>query len=630
MANIKLRVLQLANEQRSAYGLRYNDYERYRKHCANRTHRLRSSLKMTHGKGREFKKLPEVPTENLKAGHLELLLFEAERAWSYSQELLALVPKKPDAARGLKQTAKGRFRRAVNWATQLLSRCQTLYASGALSAESFLEVHIYVLILNGRWLRQRYELDDALIQLSVAKSLLDELAATAPTSRDQALAVLFADEISPEIRYCAHELGRAKAYDIEGIVSEFAPKHKNELVEDCDKLLERLKEEASSAGVHETSRKLKPLFWEGTPVPIRNPELVDVLLKVQDAQARLEGEPATSEGTDEKGKRKESKASSSKKGVAAYDAILHALSDAEEVARKLVEAQQSSGTSSSTVGTSRDTHFVQAYIVYQLLSRRIQRDLLLTSSLLASHTTSRKPPLTTLRTSEQVDGRLYPAVIKLYDTVLQSLGQMRTLSIVDDNPDLSSAVEARISFTKGQRCFYLAKCYIPVKKYAEALVLSQKANIHLREARSTLSIIGTDPINTGSPAFYPLTNDECGKLEADLAADALRFKKEWFAYNGGSVKASNAGFKKPLFFDIALNYVELDMDKLQERAGKAPRPPVPIAAPLPVSAKATEPIGKKSQAAKVVEEARPATPEPTQQPARGGLSNLLGGWWGRS
>ncbi len=161
-------------------------------------------------------------------------------------------------------------------------------------------------------------------------------------------------------------------------------------------------------------------------------------------------------------------------------------------------------------------------------------------------------------------------------------------------------------------------------------MLSQKANIHLREARSTLSIIGADPITTGSPAFYPLTNDESSKLEADLAADALRFKKEWFAYNGGSAKASNAGFKKPLFFDIALNYVELDMDKLQERAGKAPRPAVPIAAPVPVSAKASEPVGKKSQAAKVVEETRPATPEPTQQPARGGLSNLLGGWWGRS
>ena len=58
----------LANEQRNAYGLRYNDYERYRKHCANRTHRLRSSLKMTHGKGREFKKLAPVGLEDTQDG----------------------------------------------------------------------------------------------------------------------------------------------------------------------------------------------------------------------------------------------------------------------------------------------------------------------------------------------------------------------------------------------------------------------------------------------------------------------------------------------------------------------------------------------------------------------------------
>ncbi|KAG6891905.1 hypothetical protein C0992_002945, partial [Termitomyces sp. T32_za158] len=36
------------------------------KHCANRTHRLRSTLKMTHGKGRDFKKLPPITPENTK------------------------------------------------------------------------------------------------------------------------------------------------------------------------------------------------------------------------------------------------------------------------------------------------------------------------------------------------------------------------------------------------------------------------------------------------------------------------------------------------------------------------------------------------------------------------------------
>lgn len=106
----------------------------------------------------------------------------------------------------------------------------------------------------------------------------------------------------------------------------------------------------------------------------------------------------------------------------------------------------------------RDIHFVHAYIVYQLLSRRIQRDSLLLSALVDSQSTSAsrsaKSSTSTPKSKPgQVDSRLYPAVVKLLDTVLQSLNQMRTLSIVDDSPDLASAVEARLTFTKARRSF---------------------------------------------------------------------------------------------------------------------------------------------------------------------------------
>ena len=79
-------------------------------------------------------------------------------------------------------------------------------------------------------------------------------------------------------------------------------------------------------------------------------------------------------------------------------------------------------------------------------------------------------------------------------------------------------------------------------------------------------------------------------------------------------------YRKPLFFNIALNYVELDMDRLMGRAGKKPSVPLVQAQPMPE---------KKSVAKAKAEELRPATPEP-QAPSRGGLTSLLGGWWGRS
>lgn len=292
---------------------------------------------------------------HLNTNSLQLLLFEAERAWVYSRELanLATLPANKDKAATLRRNATGRFRRAVNWATQLLSHCQALHAAGRLPTSGLIQATAYTLILNGRNLSNRYDLEDALIQLSVARSLLDELAAHASTSRDQALATAFADEIGPEIRHCAHQLGNTKAYDVDAIVAE-AASHRNTIVEGYDKLIQELAKE-SAGGAASERKKLKPLVWENEPVPVRNPELVDVLLKVQEAEEKLRESAAekTAVGASDEGEKKKGnvgKGTRSKRGVAAYDAILLALSDAEGVARKLAEAQQVSICHLSQIG----------------------------------------------------------------------------------------------------------------------------------------------------------------------------------------------------------------------------------------------------------------------------------------
>lgn len=277
---------------------------------------------------------------------LQLLLYEAERAWAYSRELTNLATTNAEKASALKRNATSRFRRATNWATQLISHCQALFAASRLSAEGLVQATAYTLILNGRFLSSRYEYEDALIQLSVARGLLDELASRAVTSRDQALATAFADEIGPEIRYSAHELGRAKAYDVDGIVNQLSAKHKNEIVVGYDGLMSKLAQ-GGAGGAEVERKKLKTIVWEGEPVPVRNPELVDVLLRVQHAEEKLqeaqtEKTPVAEGSQGDAGKKKErvGKGTKSKRGVAAYDAILLALSEAEDVARKLVEAQQ--------------------------------------------------------------------------------------------------------------------------------------------------------------------------------------------------------------------------------------------------------------------------------------------------
>lgn len=85
------------------------------------------------------------------------------------------------------------------------------------------------------------------------------------------------------------------------------------------------------------------------------------------------------------------------------------------------------------------------------------------------------------------------------------------------------------------------------------------------------------------------------------------------------------------------------MDRLQERAGRqVGHPPVVVASPVPQRVGGSggggekrleeKPVVVKSvvSRAKAEEIERPMTPEPTPVPAaKGGLSSLLGGWWGR-
>lgn len=167
----------------------------------------------------------------------------------------------------------------------------------------------------------------------------------------------------------------------------------------------------------------------------------------------------------------------------------------------------------------------------------------------------------------------------------------------------------------------MARAYSTLKRYAEALSITQSAHIRLREARYQLSLLTTPFIP--ETTYFPLANEpQLISLESDLNAEELKLKREWFAYNGGTVDGTeaDASKKKPLFYDIAFNSVNLPMDRLLRRAGRAP-------APMPTPAS----VGQLTKA-KVDEPAVLAVPEPEEPApagARGGISSLLGGWWGR-
>lgn len=209
--------------------------------------------------------------------------------------------------------------------------------------------------MKGRFFLRRDDFAEALELLSVARYVLssDLLAKDTGTSRDLALYTLFGDEIAPQIRFAAHSLGHKTSYDIDAVVKAVAtPKAIEKHIADFTALQAKLKEErARDVGAAGAGRgNLRDLIWEGQPVPVRNPELVDVFLRVQAAEdAMTDGKrksggagaktassssAATKENTDA------AKQKTTRVGVAAYDGVLLALSDAEAVVQKLVESKE--------------------------------------------------------------------------------------------------------------------------------------------------------------------------------------------------------------------------------------------------------------------------------------------------
>jgi signal recognition particle subunit SRP68 len=318
---------------------------------------------------------------------------------------------------------------------------------------------------------------------------------------------------------------------------------------------------------------------------------------------------------------------------------------------------------------------VYAYATYRLLSRRIERDLLLVDSLLSPSPVA--PPRPSPKSAKSgvaegkakesvVDPRINPGLVKLYDTILQSLEQMRNLSIVDESIDLVPSVESRLAFSRSKRyslayflvhllthflilrMLYLSRTYGTLKRYAEALSLTAKGHIYLREARSIIST-SVSQQNEVKPeeTYYHLTLDDVSRAEEELAGEETKMKMDWYAFNGGAAtSAPEGGHKKPMFYDVAFNYVELPLERLEARAaigqpGAKPEGNIKPALGATVTASApgrsiasqasgaTGENGKRQRRATKTEEA-PLTPEVKIVQSSGfGIGGILGSWWGR-
>ncbi|BGP50455.1 signal recognition particle subunit srp68 [Rhodotorula kratochvilovae] len=581
---ISIPLLQLVSDARSTYGLRHQDFGRYRSHCVAKVHHLRKAvgLGQTQGKSRKYQKKAVEADKVTSDKHLQIVLFDAERSWAHSQ-LLKSTLDDPSTPPATKHHFAKRLAKASSHAGALLTLVHDPALAPRLSAAHTAQVQAYALVQRGTVAFERGKHAEGLSALSGAYAVLGRLAETAPSATDEALANEVMDEVEPMLRFCAYRLGRDTASGVAAISEEVAAKEMGALVPGWEELSARLGTEGAAE-----KRESVEIRWRGEVVPVRNAELVGPALKVQEALASLREDEARSKkgGEGAQGKKKAVEAGGAKKEIlgarrmGTYDKALLVLSDAEAVAHQLVEDNQiaaSKGNTARSEAAARPLTLFHAYIQYHLLSVRLKRDLLLIASS-ASKLATREAKIHAAETAfvaqtgardpavaegkiRRLRAKALPGLVRVFDTALLSLEAMRDLEAVEMDDELSTTVEARIALVRAQRCKYLSQANaLPpslsrapaspaalTSAYGSALSLNARAKLYVREARhaaGTLAALASPSAaeednddaeeDLVAPAL-PLSEEAFAALERALEADEARLAPEWFDANGGAV-----------------------------------------------------------------------------------------------
>ncbi|KAI8081834.1 uncharacterized protein B0P05DRAFT_508635 [Gilbertella persicaria] len=258
-------VLNLINDARMTYGLRHQDYQRYREYCTNRVRRLRQILKLTQSNNKTNNARKALPEKFDDARYLHLYIYETERAWAYAMEL------KQESANSIDTRSRHhlvkRLKRASQHAEQLYALCQKQKVDNY----TVLDVKAYTSSMKGYLFFEQQQWQEALSQFIESRTIYNRFAQNNQPEKE-ALCYAAMDEIDPNIRFCAYKLQLEQ--DVEKLVSEH---HDSSL-------------DAQLNQVISESRQQQPLTWREKTVQIKHPALAEAIQKAQENNSWTETE----------------------------------------------------------------------------------------------------------------------------------------------------------------------------------------------------------------------------------------------------------------------------------------------------------------------------------------------------
>uniref|UniRef100_A0A672HU44 Signal recognition particle subunit SRP68 n=1 Tax=Salarias fasciatus TaxID=181472 RepID=A0A672HU44_SALFA len=509
-----LEILQIIKESQQQHGLRHGDYQRYR--------------------------------------YLLLVLMEAERAWSYAMQLKQEANTEPRKRFHL----MARLRKAAKHSEKLEKLCE----SPRVDAKTKLEAQAYTAYLTGMVDFELQEWKLAMEAFNKCKTIYEKLA----SAFTEELAVLYrqrVDEISPNIRYCAYNIGDQNAIN-DLMQMRLTGGGGGMMAEKLEALITQARTKQAAT--------MSEVEWRGRSVPVKIDKARIFLLGLADNEAAIA--QASNEETKEH----------------LYETLLAECRDTIQAVREELksEAKQRERSSEGDSGKVSNLQFLHSYLTYIKLCTLVKRNESMAHTLQAKL----KEP----ESDENKRGPRPQDLIRLYDIILQSLAELSTLQGLEDDHTFQKEVSLKTLVYKAYRCFFIAQSYVLVKKWSEALVLYERVLKYAKEVQSkaksfnnslkdlpdvqeliaevnaekyslqaaSRSWVRAVAAHCRSSSSQPL----CDRLETFRLDPALVGKQPNLVHFPPEFQPIPC---KPLFFDLALNHVAFPpLDDKVEQKGK--------------------------------------------------------------
>ncbi|KAI1820764.1 signal recognition particle 68 kDa protein [Xylaria intraflava] len=589
--------------------LLYGDHTTYHRLLAKKLRTLRKKLDLVTKNRAKFIKKGPVTAEQIAENHdfLRLVLLTAERAWAHAMHLKAAHSTDTKGITGRTRShIISRLDKSARTAQHLVQILSDTAVTSATDTD-LLEARAYAAMVRGAADFESQNWERCTRSYATARIIYSALMTSIG---GDILKDLLSETIDPSIRYAAYQSKIPRTLAIPTIARKAFPSSDEALVSQINKLAPNFLEETGSdpeKGKIDASNVPQAITWRSREVKIEDASIALAIASTELATTRLAGKLASSDVV------------LPKEMAAAYDEVLIASQDAADATKHAIDELKEEGVSQSD-SRVQSLQITRTAVNYQMISWRIGRNRVLSGEhdgaiLDSAPNTTRKSKKDVSSRKPKIEppgrkvARLKEKVV-LYDATLQSLESIKELPGVAADEELLRQLDATANYFHALKCLSIARSHSLVNQSLNALALTEHAHDECLKSDAFFSKHSTSSPDSSIPSIEIRQTDiqflrgllkgELQRCRAIVEIDNLREKAKSTSSQGkiplvdrlrdypieGVDLENLVDYPpriqpipvKPLFFDVAWNYVDYP-GAPQAAAAKPKEEPAPVPEP---------------------------------------------------